>query len=237
MTCRVDSAQSARKRGRPRRFPPPKDLRHLPLDLRLENLSPTARALLRAGRRILAERGYRGLTMEAVANEAGVGKSTLVEQFGGRAGYVGLLFDSLTQEACPALSQHRAASTTTRRIDTAAWISALSVFHEDEEASEQYIEILANAVRDEALRTRLAELLGWYREIRVRTLASCPGGDACKREALENLAAILNAAEDGLALQRNIDPHGLDLRSAMDLLGKVVSVYLREKLLGAKSAS
>jgi len=50
-------------------------------------------ALLEAARRLLRERGPEGLTMEAVACEAGVGKGTLFRRFGDRASLFHALLD------------------------------------------------------------------------------------------------------------------------------------------------
>jgi len=49
--------------------------------------------ILEAARRLLAERGPDGLTMDAVACEAGVGKGTVFRRFGDRAGLAEALVD------------------------------------------------------------------------------------------------------------------------------------------------
>jgi AcrR family transcriptional regulator len=49
--------------------------------------------ILDAGRRLLAERGPAGFTMDAVACEAGVGKGTIFRRFGDRTGLAGALID------------------------------------------------------------------------------------------------------------------------------------------------
>jgi AcrR family transcriptional regulator len=49
--------------------------------------------ILAAARRLLAERGPDGLTMDAVASEAGVGKGTVFRRFGDRAGLAEALVD------------------------------------------------------------------------------------------------------------------------------------------------
>jgi AcrR family transcriptional regulator len=51
-------------------------------------------ALLEAARRLLHERGPDGLTMEAIACEAGVGKGTLFRRFGDRASLFHALLDN-----------------------------------------------------------------------------------------------------------------------------------------------
>jgi AcrR family transcriptional regulator len=50
--------------------------------------------ILRAARRVLAERGAEGTSIDAVASEAGVGKGTVFRRFGDRSG----LFQALSDE-------------------------------------------------------------------------------------------------------------------------------------------
>jgi len=47
-------------------------------------LHPTAKKILAAARRILAERGYHGLTLQAISIEAGVNKAGVWYYFGGK---------------------------------------------------------------------------------------------------------------------------------------------------------
>ena len=54
--------------------------------------------ILCAARRLLAERGVEGLTMQAVASAAGVGKGTVFHRFGDRDGLTGALIDEYMRE-------------------------------------------------------------------------------------------------------------------------------------------
>jgi AcrR family transcriptional regulator len=49
--------------------------------------------LLDAARRLIDERGTDAVTMDDIANEAGVGKGTLFRRFGSRAGLMVILLD------------------------------------------------------------------------------------------------------------------------------------------------
>lgn len=51
------------------------------------------RRILEAARDVLEERGFEGLTMDAVASAAGVGKGTVFRRFGDRAGLTEALLD------------------------------------------------------------------------------------------------------------------------------------------------
>lgn len=54
--------------------------------------------ILRAARRLLAERGADGMSMAAVAAAAGVGKGTVFRRFGDRAGLIQALLDDVVRD-------------------------------------------------------------------------------------------------------------------------------------------
>ena len=56
-------------------------------------LAPTGRRILEAARRLLARNGYAGLTIDAIAKEAGESKSSVHYHFGGKAGLMTALAD------------------------------------------------------------------------------------------------------------------------------------------------
>jgi len=63
-----------RPRGRPRQTAPGQYSPGLPRDHPMQSLPPTARSILEAARRVLAQWGLEGLTIEAVANEVAIGE-------------------------------------------------------------------------------------------------------------------------------------------------------------------
>ena len=223
-----NSENTGTKRGRPRRYEPPRSLNHLPLDQPLADLSPSVRALLHTGRVILAEHGYRAVTLEAVALRAGVGKSTLVEQFGNRACFLATLFDSLMQEGSVRLASPaaQALKRTGRAEDR---VRALATLYADAEVNRLYLELAANALREEPVRARLAALDASYRRVRKEMLASSDVGACCGQEELELLASLLGAAEDGLILQNSLAPGSVDVEEALSLLGHLFSLLSVER--------
>ncbi len=91
-----DEAPGRRARGRPRTArvtdrPAP----GLSIEDPLDSLPASARGILAAARTVLRERGFEGLTIEAVANEANVSRTLIPYHFGSRAGLVEILIDSL----------------------------------------------------------------------------------------------------------------------------------------------
>jgi AcrR family transcriptional regulator len=60
---------------------------------RLRQAEETRQRMLAAARRLFAERGYAGTTVEAIAEEAGVSPKTLVAAFGAKRAILGALLD------------------------------------------------------------------------------------------------------------------------------------------------
>jgi len=212
-------------RGRPRRFVPPRERRHLLLEEPLAALSPTALSMLDAGRLILAERGFHALTVEAVVNDAGVSRASFAEHFGDRVGFLAILFDSLTHDPSVAL-EGRLADTPSGAGRCDSWIMGLAGLYEDVESCVAYQSIAAGALHDPPLRRRLVELLTWYRSIGISRLSGCEGAEACTADELETLAGFLEAAEDGLALRKALDPENFDVDRTLAMVGRLVSAYL-----------
>ena len=61
-------------------------------------LSPTARKLVAAARRLLARGGYEALTVEAVAAEAGAYRDSVRYYFGSKAAFIAAVVDSLAHD-------------------------------------------------------------------------------------------------------------------------------------------
>ena len=61
-------------------------------------LSPTARKLVSAARRLLARGGYEALTVEAVAAEAGAYRDSVRYYFGSKAAFIAAVVDSLSHD-------------------------------------------------------------------------------------------------------------------------------------------
>ena len=217
----------ARRRGRPQQFTSLSGEIHLSLSTSIASLSPTARAMLDAGRRLLSERGFRGLTLEAVALEAGASKTSVVSHFGNRAGYLAILFDALIHDGSCVIAASldeppRGADHVTN------WMRMVADLYEDVESGRAYHEIAANAFGDDALRRRLARVFEWYREMGVQRLSTCEGSSALTAEELGRLSALLNAVEDGLALQRGMDPEGFESRPVFELFGYLLQLYFSD---------
>ena len=71
---------------------------------------------------MLAERGLEGLTIEAVAHEAQVGRHVIPYHFGSRAGLVTILFDSLFHDLAVGFYSRRAEGPRGSLTDFLDWI-------------------------------------------------------------------------------------------------------------------
>ncbi len=235
MQERTDATDpTPRKRGRPRKDPV--EARHpgLPIENPLSTLSPTARYILETARRLLIERGYGALTIENIALEANETKSSVTHHFGSKAGLIETLFDSLVHDTYGALvAEIEKLPPGEERVG--AYIAGLRAIAEDVEAYRAFFAIAPHALLDADLRSRMAALYEWYREV---TLQACgvalPGDEATQRRLLATAGLIL-AAVDGLALQVALDPEGVDDEYAFQVLMPAVQRALAQD--GATSDS
>ncbi|HQF51907.1 MAG TPA: TetR/AcrR family transcriptional regulator [Thermoleophilia bacterium] len=187
----------------------------------LSDLSPTARRILEAARRVLARDGFSGVTFDAVAAEANENKALIAYHFGNKAGLITALVDSVAHDANKALANEilrlpGGARRVRRLIDSHRIISS------DVAAYRVFLDLVPHILRDEDLRPRLATLYRWYRDLDAWAMA--PGDPAAPPE-LDDLCALTVAVTDGLALQHAADP-GFDLRAAYRLWERLVRTFL-----------
>jgi AcrR family transcriptional regulator len=221
-----------RPRGRPKMTTPSQYSPGLPRDHPMESLPPTARSILEAARRVLAERGLEGLTIEAVANEANVSRTLIPYHFGSRAGLVAILFDSLFHDL--AVSVYGLAGPGGSLPTFLDWIKREA---DDTQSQHDFFELIVSALREPELQRRIAGLYDDYRELVLEMTGVSepvdpsgpdPAGrvsDAQRRE-LAAVGSVLVAIEDGLGLQAALDP-------AFDVDGALAMV---ETMLGAALA-
>jgi AcrR family transcriptional regulator len=194
----------------------------------METLPPTARSILEAARRVLAERGLEGLTIEAVANEANVSRTLIPYHFGSRSGLVAILFDSLFHDL--AVSVYGVGGPGGSLRTFLDWIKEEAI---DVQSQHDFFELIVVALREQELRKRIAALYDDYRELTLELAGVCepgppglpgstgmsmedgvPGRANVAREAdgaerqrqLEAIGSILVAIEDGVGLQAALDP-------------------------------
>lgn len=202
----------------------------LPIEDPTPDLSPTARRLLEAAKRVLYRDGFRALTFETIAREAGENPALIRYHFGSKAGLLTALVDSvLYQEAVELIERLSAVPGGEQRRET------LLAIHEamscDRDSYRMFYEIIPHVIRDEQLEPHLRQLFEWYR--RLDTWALDESGQPRRQTQSEPLAALTVAMTDGLALQALADP-GLDLTPAFDLWRRLVVAYVEAAGSGAE---
>jgi AcrR family transcriptional regulator len=185
-------------------------------------LSPTARRILAAARRVLARDGFAGLSLEAIAAEAGENKASIRYHFGNKAGLITALVDLVVHDENVQLLRDLS-KTGDDRIDV------LMNMHRRTTANAAgyrlFFDLFPNVIRDATLWPRMAELYRWYRELDAVALA--PGADDALRARVEVLTSLTVAVCDGLAMQHLSDPE-FDLAPGFELYEHLVREALTE---------
>jgi AcrR family transcriptional regulator len=176
-------------------------------------LSPTAQKLVAAARRLLARGGYEAVTMEAVAAEAGAYRDSVRYYFGSKAAFVAAVVDSLSHDqSLGAVAETQAARGGDERVH--GLVAGDRRLVDDRAAFRDFFAILPHVVLDPELRERVAGLYDWYRDLYVEGLG---GATAVGDERLRRFASLMVAVTDGLAVQKLLDPDGVDLEPLFEL--------------------
>ncbi len=172
---------------------------------------------------MLARDGFTGLTFDAIAAEANVRKALIAYHFGNKDGLVTALVDSVAHDANRALANEvRRLPTGTRRVHLL--IDSHRVISGDVPAYQLFFDLVPHILRNPDLRSRLATLYSWYRDLDAWAIgAGRPGMEGVDLEAL---SALTVAVTEGLALQHASDPD-FDMLRAYRLWESFVATYLK----------
>jgi AcrR family transcriptional regulator len=227
----VPAPDTPKGKGRPPGAPRPYP--DVPMETWLEGLSPTALNLLHAARRILVTEGYAGLTLEAVALEAGEDRATIKRHFGSKAGLVHALFDQLGAEIFDEVSE-RAAALPAGPQRTHVLIRRLGDLSRDRETAQGMFELAPHALRDPVLRERFAALYAYYRSTMLENTGMAPHLEETSayedRQDILALPALVMAVIDGMSLQVNLDPAAVDCDRVFALLDLLVNEVLEGRV-------
>jgi len=186
-----------------------------------EDLSPTARRLLAAARRVLARDGYSGLTLEAITAEAGENKAAVRYHFGGKDALITALVEWLDHDDSVRLvSQLQEERDPEARLDLLLELQRQGCSSHEE--NQLFFDLLPHVLRDPELRERLAGLYRWYRELDGWVLSPEKEG---RREEVRRLAALAIAVGDGLTIQCSAD-HEFDVDGVYGLWEQLFRVAL-----------
>jgi AcrR family transcriptional regulator len=188
----------------------------------LHKLSPGARSLLEAAKRLLREKGFDSLRLEAIAREAGENKAMIRYYFGDKAGLIGAVVDDLTHESTVSmLSRSQSLPNDEARIH--AHLEGIQAMMKEPQFRSLF-DVLPHAFRDEELRLRLADLYDWYREVNLLCLR--PEVAPEQMERAQTLASLVMAAVDGLAIQAALQPDTFNSELSFRMLEEVVKHVL-----------
>jgi AcrR family transcriptional regulator len=194
-----------------------------PADRDPADLPPTARRILAAAQDILAERGFSELTMTAISQVSGVNRALVSYYFGGKAGLLAALVETLFQDpAVGFVEEIRATHDGVDRVETFLdWQRRVS---ERDRTNRMLYELLPQALRDPEVRARFAKEYRDYRAVDADCLGAAPR-ELGERE-LDALAAVSIAVVEGLGIQRALDPEGFDHDTAWRTWVDVIGRYL-----------
>jgi AcrR family transcriptional regulator len=194
----------------------------LPISDPLPDLPPTAARILEAAGRVLFRDGFRALTFETIAREAGENPALIRYHFGNKAGLLTALVDSvLYQESVELIENLTTVPAGDQRREQ------LMRLHEglprDRDAYRMFFELIPHILRDDELRPHLRDLFEWYRRLDAWALKE--PGDKEPPAHIEPMALLTVAIADGVALQMLADPD-LDVGPAFDLWRRLVLGYV-----------
>lgn len=188
-----------------------------------EDLSPTAKRLLAAARRVLARDGFSGLTLEAITAEAGENKAAIRYHFGGKDALITTLVEWLDHDDSVRLvAQLQEERSRSARLDLLLELQREGCTSHEE--NQLFFDLLPHVLRDSALRARLGELYAWYRELDGWVLA--PEAER-SRDDVRRLAALAVAVGDGLTIQCAVD-HSFDVDAVYALWERLFRNALEE---------
>jgi AcrR family transcriptional regulator len=179
-------------------------------------LHPTAQKILAAAKRILAERGYQRLTLQAISAEAGVNKAGVWYYFGGKEQLVLALLEEVTVVESHHFGARPAADATLdERIDLI--VGSAEQVKERVERFAAFYELLPEASRDAELREHLMTYYqGWYAwasEVLARPDAD---EEISTRGASETLGQFASILLDGIFMQMVVAAPDFDLTTALE---------------------
>jgi AcrR family transcriptional regulator len=198
----------------------------LPADDPISSLPPTAQALLSGARTVVARDGLAGLTIDAIVAETGVNRAAIRYYFGSKDGLLAALVDSLLHDTAASLLK-QTSSLPQGRERLRLCMEGAQTIAEDTEAYGIFFSILPETMRDDDLRSRLANLYEFFREVNLRYLGT--DGEKPARD-LNALAVLLVALTDGLGIQRFLEPDRtkLEFDRALELFARALEHVLIE---------
>jgi AcrR family transcriptional regulator len=221
--------QAPRRRGRPREIWRAGPGTGLPIELGLDDLSPTARAILDAAFGVAAADGAKAITLRAVAGRAHVDVSTIKYHFETRAGLLEGLLDSLYREDVARFAAAAAQASTARERIDAYFATVGRDMMEGALRMRVYAELETLALSEPFLAERLATYNTWLLDAMLGIVF--PAERAAREMEPPNIVfwALFAAAVDGIGLHHAFSPGTYPLQEVMDLLQRLTLEHAGEE--------
>ena len=186
------------------------------LDDPLAGLPASGRQLVDAAKTILLEKGFPGLTVDAVVTAAGKNKAAVKYYFGSKDGLLAAVVDSLDYEECLQFAERIRDSRGDERLER--YIEEQAGMSSDVPGFRMFFDLLPHVISHEHLRARVAKRYEWYYAMNIEWLGLADPMTDESRAQLTALAALMTAVVDGLAIQVALSPAGFDLGRAYGVL-------------------
>ena len=178
-------------------------------------LHPTAQKILAAAQKVLAERGYKGMTLQAISVEAHVNKSGVWYYFGGKQQLVHAILEDVTiREDHYFTTVPPVGASMAERIDLI--VGSAGQVRERVRRLAAFYELLPEASRDAEIHKHLVTIYqrwyNWGAEVLTPAAAGFERSDE-RSAALGQFASILL---DGIFMQMVVSAPEFDLEAALE---------------------
>ena len=195
---------------------------------------PTARRILDAAKRILTERGYQAMTLQAISLEAQVNKAGVWYYFGGKQQLVHALLEDLTvNESLHFGAVPPAEATPAERV--ALLIGSVAEVEERVRRYEAFYQLLPEVSRDEELRGRLGAYYQTWYAWAAEVLEPAAGAASAASPQAALLGQFASVLLDGVFMQLMAGAPGFDLAAALEHARTALLSVLERETAGAPS--
>ena len=185
----------------------------------ITDLPPKAQEIIRAARRIIQRDGFDKLSFEAIAVEAGVYTSAIRYYFGSKSGLVEALVDVSTHDASLRVYERSRSESSRQMRVRRAVLESIDLTKPG--VYQTTWEMLPHILRSKPLRSRVAKLYDVHRRHYDEVFADADG--ELGADTVRSYASLLIAVLDGIAMQKALDPAGVDAAAIFALWADILA--------------
>jgi AcrR family transcriptional regulator len=205
------------------------------VSIREEQRALTRTRLLDAAKRVFAQRGFHGASLEEIAQEAGATTGAIYSNFAGKEELFLALFEEHVESQIQKYREIFARGTTLEERSRGGADDWMAYLHEDPDSFPLFIEFWSYAIRDPKLRRRYAKHFAAFRETFANLIDEgardlgyeLPPGFA------ERMGTVINAIGNGVALEKLADPDAVP----DELLGSTIALIFEALAASAPEAT